>query len=251
MAVGDNDSFIREVNEDIRQENLKRLWRLLRPFILGGAAAIVLITAGVSLYSHYMLRRAEKLGDAYNSALEQAAAGAGPAAFAALAAVENSGFGGYPVLARFRAASLLAQKGDKPGAVAAFDAAAADKSWPLPWREAAMIRAAWLLVDSGNFAAVEQRVGGLANDVNPMRLAAREALGLTAWKAGDMAKAAYYFNRNYSDKDSSGSAFAGRAAMMLGLIGSEGAAPPPAGAAAAGSPAAGGVSAPASGRPAQ
>jgi len=220
MALGD-DSFIREVNEDIRQENLGRLWRLLKPFILAGAAAIILITAGVQIYSYYTLREAENMGDAYNKALKLAEAGPQAAAFDALAAVEKSGFGGYPLLARFRAAALLAQKGDSQGAVKAFDALAAEARLPQPWREAALVRAAWLLVDSGSFAEVEQRVKILANDVNPMRLAAREALGLAAWKAGNLQQAAYYFNRNYSDKESVGSAFAERAAMMIALIGSE------------------------------
>lgn len=220
MAFGD-DSFIREVNEDIRQERLGRLWYLLKPFIIGGAAAIILAVIGAEFYSSYKQRQAQNLGDAYIEALKLADAGPDMAAFAKLTDVQKSGFGGYPLLAEFRAASALAQKGDRQGAVKAFDALAANAALPLPWREAASVRAAYLLVDSGSFADVEQRVKKLATDVNPMRLAAREALGLAAWKAGRLQEAAYYFNRNYSDKDSAAFSFSERAAMMIGLISSE------------------------------
>jgi len=221
MAADENDSFIREVNEDIRQEQLGRLWRLLKPYIIGGAAAIILITAGYESYQYYQSRRQAELGEAYSAALQLAAAGPGAEAFAQLAALEKSDFGGYPMLARFRRAALLAQKGDKAAAVKAFDALAADGSLPKPWRQMASVRAAYILVDSGTERDVAERVQPLAGEGEPMRFAAREALGLAAWKAGKMPAAAGYFNRNYSDPEAGQMGFAQRAAMMISLISSE------------------------------
>lgn len=220
MAAGD-DSFIREVNEDIRQENLGRLWRLLRPFIFVGAAAIILLTIAAEIYSSYRQSEAQRLGDSYSEALRLADAAPSAAAFAALEKIRQSGFGGYPLLARFRMAALLAQKGDSQAAVKAYDALAADAAAPLPWRETAMLRAGYLLADSGSLAEVEKRVKAMGTDVSPMRLGAREALGLAAWKAGRLQEAAGYFNRNYSDKDGAAGGFAERAAMMLALISSQ------------------------------
>lgn len=217
----ENDSFIREVNEDIRQENIGRLWRRLKPFVLGGAVALILAVIAIQSYSFYMRSKAQRLGDAYAEALKLAEAADYDKAFAALADIENSGFGGYPMLAEMRKAALLAQKSDNAAAVTVYDHLAADNANPQPWRDAARIRAAYLLADSGSFADVERRVKALANDVNPMRQAAREALGLSAWKAGRLQEASYYFNRIVTDNEGAGTGFSVRALMMISLIGSE------------------------------
>ena len=47
-----------------------------------------------------------------------------------LQALETEGYGSYPTLARMRAATVLADRGDQTGAVAGFDAVAADGSVP-------------------------------------------------------------------------------------------------------------------------
>ena len=52
-------------------------------------------------------------------------------------------------------------------------------------RDLALVLAGYLLVDSGDADAVRQRVGGLAVEGHPLRNAAREALGLAQFKAGD------------------------------------------------------------------
>jgi len=235
MAVDENDSFIREVNEDIRQEKLQNLWRLLKPYIIGGALLIVLITAAYEGWSSWQSRRQARLSAQYSAALQLADTGPGAEAFTELTAVEKSDFGGYPLLARFRMAALLAQKGDAAAAVKAFDALSADGSLPKPWRQLAAVRAAYILVDSGTEQDVAERVRSLADESGPMRFAAREALGLAAWKAGNMQTAAGYFNRNYSDPEIGQLGFARRAALMISLISSESSAGGKAGLAAGGS----------------
>jgi hypothetical protein len=56
-----------------------------------------------------------------------------------------------------RAATVLADKGDTAGAVAGFDAVAADGSIPTAIRDMARLRAAFILVDSGAYADVARR----------------------------------------------------------------------------------------------
>ncbi len=91
--------------------------------------------------------------------------------------------GGYPVLARFRSAALLAKDGKTAEAIAAYDAIATAESNKY-LRELALALAGNLLVDGGDVAQVEQRVGGLISGNGPMRNAARESLGLAKYKAG-------------------------------------------------------------------
>src|SRR5690606_11580462 len=103
-------------------------------------------------------------------------------ALAALRQLEEEGYGAYPLLARMRAATVLAANGDAQGAVAGFDAVAADTSIPGVIRDIARLRAALILVDTGSHADVSARAEALTGDTNPLRHSAREAIGLAAWK---------------------------------------------------------------------
>src|SRR5690606_22615751 len=102
--------------------------------------------------------------------------------------LEATGTGAYPMLARFREAALLLKDGKQAEATAAYDAIATGET-NTNIRALALVLAAYTLVDSGNVGQVEQRVGGLVAPDSAMRNAAREALGLTRYKAGDLAGA--------------------------------------------------------------
>lgn len=178
-----DDSFIREVNEELRSEQMRSIWRRFGPLLIGGAVAIVIGTAGWVGYENWMSSKANSSGDQFLAALDLATAGKNEEALAAFNELEKTGYGSYPVLARLRAASLLAEKGDAAAAVSAFDAIADDKSVRAPLRDIARIRAGYLLVDSGSYDDVAKRVETLSPDSSPMRSSAREALALAAWKA--------------------------------------------------------------------
>ena len=98
-----------------------------------------------------------------------------------------------------RAATVKADKGDVDAAVKDFDEVAADSAIPAGIRDMARLRAALLLVDHGSFADVSSRVEALTADTNPLRHAAREALGLAAWKEGKSADALKLFDQITSD----------------------------------------------------
>ncbi|HHZ08663.1 MAG TPA: tetratricopeptide repeat protein [Rhizobiales bacterium] len=212
-----DDSFIREVNEELRQDQAKALWDRYGPLVLGIAVAVVLVTAGWVAWDYWTSSRANKSGDDFSQALLLANQGRNDEALAALAALEKDGYGAYPLLARMRAATVLADKGDAAGAVAGFDAVAADGSVPASIRDMARLRAAYILVDSGVYADVAKRVETLTADGNPLRHSAREALGLSAWKEARAADALKLFEQVADDPTAPRNSRE-RATMMVELI---------------------------------
>lgn len=212
-----DDIFIREVNEEIRQDQAKALWERFGPIILGVAVLVVLATAAWVGYEYWRDNRSGAAGDAFSQALTLAKEGKNDEALAALAALEKEGHGAYPVLARMRSATILSAKGDSAGAVAGFDAVAADGSAPMSVRDMARLRAGYLLVDTGTYADVAQRVEQLAADTNPLRSSAREALGLAAWKEGKASDALKLFEQIAAD-DAAPRGTRERAAVMVELI---------------------------------
>ncbi len=179
-----------EIDEELRQEKMKKLWDRWGVFILVVAVAIVLAVAGWRFFEHERMKQAEAFGDAFVAASRQAEAGDAKAAEEAFLAIAAKSSGGYPALAAMRAAGARAEAGELDKALAAFDALAANSSTPKRVAEMARIRAAYLALDVEERASIEARATPLAAAGNPYRAEAGEVLVLAAWKAGDAAAAA-------------------------------------------------------------
>jgi hypothetical protein len=212
-----DDSFIREVDEELRQDRAKALWQKYGIWIVSAAVLIILGTLAVTQYRAWVESRANASGDAFLRALTLANEGKSDEALAALSALEADGYGAYPVLARLRAATVHAAKGDHAAAIAAFDAVAAEGSVPDAVRAMARLRAAYLLVDHGDRAAVAERAETLTAEGNPLRHSALEVIALSAWKAGALAEARDLFERIAGDETAPRSV-RDRATMMAELL---------------------------------
>ncbi|AHK45110.1 MULTISPECIES: tetratricopeptide repeat protein [Ensifer] len=216
-----DDSFIREVNEELRSDQMKNIWARFGSVIVAIAVLIVLGTIGKVGYDYWRDNASSKSGDEFLQALNLAKENKADEALAALNNLQKDGYGAYPVLARLRAATLQAEKGETDAAIKAFSEIGKDTGLPEALRDAARLRAAYLLVDTGTYDQVSAEVEQLAVPQNNMRHSAREALGLAAYKAGDTAKAKSWFQQIVDDPQSPRNV-AGRAQMLLDVIAASG-----------------------------
>lgn len=215
--MNDNESFIREVNEEIRSEQLRNIWKRFAPVIISVAVLIVVAVAGTSLFQWWQSSQASASGDRFLSALQNADENRKDDAVKELQALSADGFGAYPVLARMKLAALKAEGGDTAAAAADFSTIGKDQSVPPAVRNVARLRAAWLMVDAGKYQDVAAEVEEFAVPSSPMRHSAREVLGLAAWKANDYAKAREWFQLIADDAEAPGGVVQ-RARTMLALI---------------------------------
>ncbi|HWJ71643.1 MAG TPA: tetratricopeptide repeat protein [Kaistia sp.] len=206
-----------EVEEDLRREQAKRLWRRFGPYVLVVAVLIVVGTAGWRGWLYWREQQAAATGDRFVAALQLAEDGKKDEALKALQDLSQTGTGGYPVLAQFRAAAELAGTGKTDDAVNAFDAIASNGSTPPLLKAMARLRAAMLLVDTVDLAGMKTRLDDLAATGGPWRNSARELLGLTAWRVGDLEAARGYFTE-ISDDPTAPQSTKARANLMLELI---------------------------------
>jgi hypothetical protein len=193
-----DDSFLREVEEELRSDKLKAFWKRFAPFIIGGAVLIVLIVAANEAWKWWRDSSAAEASERYYTAISLAGSGDFSGAQAAIDSIANDGPEGYATLARFRAASLLAEQGDPQGAIAAYDALSSSLNEPR-LRELALILGAYIAVDHLDVAGVQARAGALASEESPFRNSAREALGLAYYKAGDLEAARENFEAIAAD----------------------------------------------------
>ncbi|MFC5069151.1 tetratricopeptide repeat protein [Flaviflagellibacter deserti] len=214
-----------EIEEDLRREKLDRLWKRFGPLFIAIAVLIVLGVAGWRGWEWYADRQSAEAGAKYNAALALAGENKHADAETQLQALAKDGPAGYALLARFRAAAELSLTKPADG-VAAFEAIGQDVAVPQLLRDLARVRAAMLLVDSGSYADVASRAEPLAAPGNTWRHAAREALALAAWKAGNLADARRWAEALVQDVEAPGGARA-RGQVILDLAAGSEAQPAP------------------------
>lgn len=216
------ETLFREIDEDLRADRMRALWRRFGPYVIGAAVAVVVLVALNEGWDWWQKTNAARSSDALYVALDAAEQGDVAAAREAVATVEAEGSGKYPVLGRFAEASYLAQQGDRAGSVAIYDTLSGSLD-ELRLRELALVLAAFNLVDSGDVDGIETRIGGLIASGSPFAAVGREALGLAQYKAGDVNAAMQTFLAIQDDAASSADLQA-RVAVYIAQLEAEGAA---------------------------
>jgi hypothetical protein len=187
-----------EVDEEVRREQLKKLWDRYGNYVV---AAAVLLVAAVAAWRGYMwweAKKAAETGAAFEAAVTLAESGKRGEAEAAFADIVAHGTSGYRPLARMREAAELAQN-DTKTAIAAYDQIAADNSVGPVLQDLASLRAGALLIDAGSYQEAQRRLEPLAANDRTFRHTAREFLVLAAWRAGDGAAAKRWFDLIMTD----------------------------------------------------
>ena len=190
-----------EVDEEVRRDQLKKLWDRYSIYLIALAVLIVVGMAAWRGYEYWVAKKAAAAGAEFEAAIalnEQGKKAEAEAAFAKVAAEAPSG---YRVLARMRAAGALAQS--KPAdAVKAYDELSADASLGIVWQDLAAVRAGLLLVDTAPLADMRRRLDPVAEPTRSFRHTARELLALSAWRNHDVAAARRYIDMIAGDAES-------------------------------------------------
>ncbi len=179
--------IIREVDEELRRENVEKLWRKYGSYVLGLAILAVLVIATVWLWRDHMKGQREERARQYDAALQLVAA-ADPGAPAALQALANDD-DGYAALAQLQAAALKAKAGDVNGAVAIYEKLTADAAVDEAFRNLALLLLALHTADKAPPDQLTQRLQPLTAASNPWRYSALELTAVLARRAGDRARA--------------------------------------------------------------
>jgi hypothetical protein len=190
--------IFREVDEEVRREQLTKLWDRYGSYAV---AAAVLIVAGIAAwrgYGWWEARRAAEAGAAFEAASTLAEAGKHGEAEAAFARIVSDGTSSYRHLARVREAAELAHT-DARAAISVYDKIAADSAVGPVLQDLAGVRAAAILINDGAFAEAERKLEPLAAGDRTFRHTARELLVLAMWRAGNAAATKRWVDMIMSD----------------------------------------------------
>jgi hypothetical protein len=187
-----------EVDEEVRRDQLKRLWDQYSIYIVAGALLIIASVGGWRGYQYLEAKKAAEAGSAFDAAVdlaEQNKPAEAEAAFNKLAATAPSG---YRMLARFRAAAEVATRDPQAGAKI-YDDISADRSVGAVEQDLARIRAAGLLLETASYPNILQRLETSTGPEATFRHTARELLALSAWRANDTTAARQWLDMIAND----------------------------------------------------
>jgi hypothetical protein len=177
----------REVDEEVRREQLLKLWRRHSKHVIAAVLLVLAVVAAVLGWRAWQEQRRIERANAY------LAAAALPPAEAVGAYDAMAGEDGYGVLARLREAALLAELGRKAEALAAFEAVSMDRDVPQVYRDLAVILHAQHALGQADSGELIRRLEPLTGADNPWRFPAMELTALAELHAGNTARARTLF----------------------------------------------------------
>ncbi len=174
-----------EVEEDLRNERMRRLWRAYAPFGAVLLALIIAVVGGREFMAWRTSQASLNGGALYASAMDAMDDGRLAEAEVTFAALAEQGRGGYPAIAQMHRAELALREGDRVRAAEHFAAAAVAANDPLT-RDLATLKGVLVRADSLELSELTERLAPLADPDRPLHLAAREILGAGALAANDL-----------------------------------------------------------------
>ncbi len=223
-----SDTFIREVDEELRRDQLTDVWKRYGRWLLAAVVLIVAAWGGWIYWQSEQEKAAGLKGETFTQTLQKLEAGNLAAAEADLKKLRDSDNEAYRISARLTEAAVAQGKGDNKAAAKLYAGIAADTTVPQPWRDMALVRQTAAEFDSLEPGAVIARMKPLAAKGEP-------------WfgSAGEMVAIAYL---NQNRPDQAGKLFAeigkdeqvpetirSRAVQMAGALGVDAVNPAPKG----------------------
>lgn len=208
--------IFREVEEDLRRDNLEKLWKKYGRAAIVAAVAVVVGVAGAQIWRGYELRRDQEMSNRFADALREAQIKTPAAALPELTALADEG-GGYASLAALERARVLAASGDRAGAIETWERIAADGDVEPSFRAVATLMAVLHQIDDGDPADLRTRLAPLMAGGSAFRGSALELMAVLALREGDQAGARDFYTQIVDDPGSP-SGLRARAAQMLAAL---------------------------------
>jgi hypothetical protein len=208
--------IFREIDEELRRDNLLKLWSRYGRYVIAVAVVALAIAAAVVGWREHQASERRAQGQRYSNALTLARDGKDGEAAKVFALLAREG-GGYSLLAAFEEAELLAKSGDRKAAVAAYDRIAGSSGVDPEFRDLAVLLAGMQEVLDGDATATIERLKPLTVAGNPWRASALDLTAAAKLKAGDRGGALAIY-KELADDRSAPQGLRARAAEMAAAL---------------------------------
>ena len=213
-----NQSFYREVDEELRKEQLGSFWSRYGKIVLAVLALLIVAGVGYVVWRNNEAKEATAQSETLDKVITDLAEGKEKGVAPQLATLAASDNAGYRAAALLTQADLALGKGDARAAAAIFGRLAADADLPRPYRDLALVRQTAAEFDTIAPATVISRLTPLAKAGNPWFGSAGEMVGAAYLKQNNPRAAAPLFAAIAKDEGVP-ETIRSRAVQMAGTLG--------------------------------
>lgn len=166
------NAFVREVDEELRQERMYRLWRKCRWLFYGAIVAAIAGTAGFEAHQSWYAKVRLNESDAFEQAVVAAYTGRQESALTELRALSQRARTGYRYLAQMETAGVLLRAGKTAEALDVLNHLRQDKKAPEQIRAVATLSFVGHQVDAGSPSELQPLLQPLLKEASFAPLAA-------------------------------------------------------------------------------
>jgi hypothetical protein len=214
----DNETFYREVDEELRRDQLKTYWERFGKLVIAGILLVLALIGGFIWWQNQKQVKAGERSETLVAAFDDVAAGRRSAALPKLNGLVESGSDGHRAAALLTKADVAIESKDLKGAAAIYRQVADDSGLAQPYRDLALVRMTAVELDTLPPQAVVDRLKGLAVAGNPWFGSAGEMVALSYLKLNKPQQAAGIFAAIAKDKTLPDT-LRSRAGQMAGALG--------------------------------
>lgn len=211
------DAFIREIDEDLKNEKLKKIWDKYGLFII--LSVIILVSAAVSIetFKSWNEKRNQEFSNAYAYALNLQNQGRYAEALDILSNMEKSKRGVYSDIAQIQMANIKLEQGKTEEAIAILDNAAKNEDFNPQIREIATIKLASYKLDYAPTEELQKMLQPFVETQGTWTNVAKELLAMLAIREGDFTKSRELYQQ-ISVAENTPEALKTRALDMLNVL---------------------------------
>ena len=218
LRPADNESFYREVDEELRRDQMKTYWERFGKLAIVGVVLVLAAIGGFIWWQNQKQVEAGERSEQLISAFDDIAARRKAAAVTKLDALAKSGAPGHRAAALLTKADLAIESGDLKGAAATFKQVADDDGLAQPYRDLALVRMTAVELDTLPPQSVVDRLKGLAVAGNPWFGSAGEMVAISYMRLNRPQQAGAIFAAMAKDKKLPDT-LRSRATQMAGSLG--------------------------------
>lgn len=208
--------IFREIDEELRRDNLLKLWSRYGRYVIAVGAVVLIIAGGVAAWRAHQLSERRAQSARYAGALALAAAGKTADSATVFASIAQES-GGYAVLASLEDAAMKAKAGDSKGAARVYDRIADAGGVDPAFRDVALLMSVMQSMPEADPHATVARLAPLTAPGNPWRSTAEELTAAAQLKLGDN-KAALAIYKSLADELTAPRSLRARAAEMAASL---------------------------------
>ncbi len=195
------DSFFREVSEELKADNLQLIWKKYGAYIVLGVAAILTVTVSFESIKAWRMSKSEKTSNSYAIALALQNQGRYEESMKALEILKNENGGIYADAAEIQMANVLFEQGKTNEAVAKLEKISQNSDLNPKLKDMVISKLVSYKLDNAPFEEVAALLQPLIDENGAWTNIAKEWMAMLYVREGNFGKAREIYKDILNSKD--------------------------------------------------